>query len=154
MSRAGGYDANTMSYQPRNDVPSGAKMSNRQPLTLEATPENEEKASLAPRPASLRGQPRVGSLTELADWEREIGRVYRLVRRGQMASSEGARLTYILTAGATTCRGKLQERREQEQARQIEALRQQLEALQSGRMQPLLPAPDPQPLPEWAQEDS
>lgn len=121
---------------------------------FDVPPEKGEKDNAAPRPAAPRGLPRVGALKELADWEREIGRVYRLVRRGLMESAEGARLTYILTAGATTCRGKLQERREQEQARQIEALRQQLEALQSGRSQLLLPAPDPQPLPEWAQEDS
>lgn len=142
-----------MSYVSDFDMPRGRKTSSRPPVTFDVPPESGEKGNVAPRPAGPRGLPRVGALKELADWEREIGRVYRLVRRGLMASAEGARLTYILTAGATTCRGKLQERREQEQARQIEALRQQLEALQSGRMQPLLPAPDPQPLPEWAQED-
>jgi hypothetical protein len=143
-----------MSYLPQIDVPPKLKMPRRRAVTFDVPPESGEKGNAASRPAAPKGPPRVGSLKELADWEREIGRVYRLVRRGEMTSTEGARLTYILTAGATTCRGKLQERREQEQAQQIEALRQQLEALRSHAPLALLPGPtEPAPLPEWAKED-
>ena len=142
-----------MSYTPHIGVPPQVKSPKRQPVTLDIPPEMAEKGDVDARPAAPKGPPRVGALTELEHWEREIGRVYRLVRRGQMTSTEGARLTYILTAGATTCRGKLQERREQQQLQEIERLRQQLEQLQNSRSQAALPAPAERELPEWAKDE-
>ena len=43
---------------------------------------------------------RVGKLLTLADWHKELGRVYRAVRRGEIPSEVGTRLAYMAQTGA------------------------------------------------------
>jgi hypothetical protein len=75
------------------------------------------------------------------------------VRRGAIESAEGARLTYILNAGASTCRGKLEQKRLDEQQEQIRQLTAQLAALQSGVPVQPIPAAAPEAQePAWARE--
>jgi hypothetical protein len=87
----------------------------------------------------------------LADWKRQIGKVYRLVRRGELPSAEGSRLVFILQAGAQITREEARQKHEEEQRLQVEQLQAQLQALRDGRAPLALPAPsEPVELPEWA----
>ena len=124
----------------------------RQAITFDLPLESGEKGNVASRPRPQRGPPRVGRLEELSDWKRQIGKIYRSVRRGEMATEVGTRLVYMLEAGARIAREESREKHEREQREQVARLEAQLVALQ-GKGPALLPAPDPQPSPEWAQED-
>lgn len=124
------------------------------PLTFDVPPESGEKGNVIERPQRPRGPPRVGRLESLADWKRQIGKVYRLVRRGELPSAEGSRLVFILQAGAQITREEARQKHEDEQREQVARLEAQLAALQGRSPQPALPAPvEPAALPAWAQED-
>jgi hypothetical protein len=75
----------------------------------------------------------VGRLNAPEHWEREVGRIYRAMRRGELDSSEAARQAYVAECGLRATRAKLEQRRLDEQAAQIAALTAQLEALRAGR---------------------
>ncbi len=44
---------------------------------------------------------RVGKLDSVVAWRREIGKVYRAMRRGDMHADLGAKLTYVANVAAT-----------------------------------------------------
>jgi hypothetical protein len=46
----------------------------------------------------------VGRLSSVVDWHRQIGKIYREMRRGQIDPGVGTRLTYVANVGATTAR--------------------------------------------------
>jgi polyhydroxyalkanoate synthesis regulator phasin len=133
-----------------NDIGKGEKAQRRRPLTIEGSADCA--APSAPPPPDTRR--RVGRLEHLADWRRQIAKVYRAVRKGDMPSSEGTRLVFILQAGAQITREESRERHEAEQRAQIERLQEQLAELQGKRSRAALPAPTPSTpaLPAWAQE--
>ena len=99
----------------------------------------------------------MGRLESLADWKRQIGKVYRLMRRGELATSEGTRLIYALEAGARIAREESREQYEREQREQIARLEQQLRELQAVRNGQLAALPPPnqrtEDLPAWAREE-
>jgi hypothetical protein len=76
--------------------------------------------------------PYVGRLTKLEDWRREIGRIYREMRRGELATENGTRLTYVANIGAQLAKFA-------EEMRELEALRQQLARIQQQSGLPALP---------------
>lgn len=78
---------------------------------------------------------RVGRLLTVADWLREFGRVYRAVRRGQISTQDGSRLAYMATSGKEMAKAV-------QELRELEALRQQLQALrgESSHALPMLPS--------------
>jgi polyhydroxyalkanoate synthesis regulator phasin len=143
-----------MTYVSEFDIPRERKSLVRRPVTFDHPPESGEKPNVTPRPEHPRGPPRIGRLESLSDWKKQIGKVYRMVRRGELPSAEGSRLVFILTSGAQITREEARQKHEEEQRAQVERLQQQLEALQGKGQQPLLPAPSELvTLPEWAKED-
>lgn len=127
------------------------KTSQRRPITIDGGSEGSPPPGAQPQ-AERR---RVGRLETLADWRRQIGKIYRAVRKGDMPSAEGTRLVYMLESGARIAREESRERHEAEQRAQVERLQQQLAELQGKRpAAAALPAPSatPAPLPSWAVE--
>ena len=53
---------------------------------------------LAPKP------PYVGRLKTVSDWMREVGKVYREMRRGEIDTADGTKLTYVANIGAQLAR--------------------------------------------------
>lgn len=149
-----GYAWSVVAYMPEFDMSRKLKSLQRQPVTFDMPLENGEKCGAATGGRPLRGPPRIGRLESLADWKRQIGKVYRMVRRGELPSSEGSRLVFILQAGAQITREESRELHEKELREQVTRLQEQLEALKGGRTQPALPAPETQELPDWAREGS
>jgi hypothetical protein len=45
-------------------------------------------------------KPYVGRLKTVSDWQREIGKIYREMRRGEINPTNGTRLTYVANVGA------------------------------------------------------
>lgn len=52
----------------------------------------------------LVGPARVGRLDTVAGWRREIGRVYRAMKRGDIAPSDGTKLAFVADLGARLCK--------------------------------------------------
>jgi hypothetical protein len=75
---------------------------------------------------------RIGRLETVAQWRRQVGKIYRDMRKGRIPKEDGTRLTYVANIGAQLAKY------EQELA-QVDELARQLEEIKSGRF--LLPAP-------------
>jgi hypothetical protein len=86
-----------------------------------------QQATEDPKSGELMKRIRVGQLETVAQWRREIGRVYREMRFHTIRTEEGTRLVYVAEIGARLAKM-------QEELESIEALRSQLEQLQG--MQP------------------
>jgi hypothetical protein len=71
--------------------------------------------------------PKVGRLRTVADWHRQVGKVYRAMRKGFIPKEDGTRLTYVANIGAQLAKY-------QEEIRELTLLREQLEAGRSGRL--------------------
>ena len=142
-----------MTHMTESGMPQRMKSPRRQPVTLEYPGEDGEKGNVDARPRSAKGAPRIGRLEELSDWKRQIGKIYRAVRRGEMATEIGTRLVYMLEAGARIAREESREKHEKEQREQVARLEEQLTALQAARTQPALPPPTERELPDWAKDE-
>jgi hypothetical protein len=68
---------------------------------------------------------RVGQLDTIDQWRTEISKVYREMRLGKIRSDEGTRLTYVANIAAQLAKIA-------QELKELEALRQQLAALQSA----------------------
>jgi hypothetical protein len=75
--------------------------------------------------------PRVGRLRTVADWHKQVAKVYRAMRKGYLPKEDGTRLTYVANIGAQLAKYK-------DEMREIEKIREQLEALKAGGPQALL----------------
>lgn len=133
------------------------KASTRPPLTINLLPPGGEAVGAdAPAPGERRPV-YVGRLDTIADWKRALGKIFRATRKGEISSSEGARLTYIANSGvqaaATEERIALEKRRieaEEENARQIELLRRKVEEVRGDA--PSTPMLEREP-PAWLRDD-
>lgn len=76
---------------PRSDDPV-AKRASRTPHGLPAI-----KGKLLPATSSIY----VGRLSTVFDWHRQVGKIYREMRRHQIDPGLGTRLTYVANIGAT-----------------------------------------------------
>jgi hypothetical protein len=76
---------------------------------------------------------RVGRLRTVADWHKQVAKVYRAMRKGYLPKEDGTRLTYVANIGAQLAKYK-------DEMREIERIREQLEALKAGAPQALLTA--------------
>lgn len=76
---------------------------------------------------------RVGRLRTVADWHKQVAKVYRAMRKGYLPKEDGTRLTYVANIGAQLAKYK-------DEMREIERIREQLEALKAGGPQALLTA--------------
>ena len=90
-------------------------------------------------PAPLEGEvisaPRIPKrLDTVAEWQREIARVYRAMRKGRMPKEDGTKLVWVADIGAKLAKY-------QEELKELQTLRQQLEALRPGQL-PALPMLD------------
>jgi hypothetical protein len=88
----------------------------------------KERASAAtPRPldGEVQRRIRVGQLDTIDQWRVEIAKVYREMRLGKIRSDEGTRLTYVANVAAQLAKIA-------QELKELEALRQQLAALQSA----------------------
>jgi len=79
---------------------------------------------------------RVGRLRTVADWHKQVAKVYRAMRRGYLPKEDATRLTYVANIGAQLAKHV-------QDTKEIERIREQLEALKGGT--PLLPPPEQQP---------
>lgn len=70
--------------------------------------------------------PKVGRLQTVADWHRQIGKIFRQVRKGRLPSQEGTRQTFIANVGAQVARYL-------EELRQNDELRAQVDAILAER---------------------
>jgi hypothetical protein len=68
----------------------------------------------------------VGQLDTIDQWRVEISKVYREMRLGKIRSDEGTKLTYVANVGAQLAKIA-------QELKELEALRQQLAALQSAQ---------------------
>jgi hypothetical protein len=68
-------------------------------------------------------------LMTVLEWRREIAKVYREMRSGKIRTEEGTRFVYVSEIGARLAKM-------QEELESIEALRKQLELVQSGQSLP------------------
>jgi predicted transcriptional regulator len=80
-------------------------------------------------------------LMTVLEWRREIAKVYREMRSGKIRTEEGTRFVYVSEIGARLAKM-------QEELESIEALRKQLEQVQSG---PPIPAQEYLPAPTDSQ---
>jgi hypothetical protein len=65
----------------------------------------------------------VGRLSTVADWHRQVGKIYREMRKHLIPPDLGTKLTYVANVGATLAKF-------QDELRELQALRAKLEALQ------------------------
>lgn len=80
---------------PKRDADPTHKRANRTPGGLPAI-----KGALLPATPSTY----VGRLSTVFDWHRQVGKVYREMRRHQIDPSLGTKLTYVANVGATLAR--------------------------------------------------
>lgn len=75
----------------------------------------------------------VGRLERVSDWRRQIGKIYREMRRGELPHEQGTRLTYVAQIGAQLAKVEEEIRDRDELLRQLAAIKghgQSLDALQ------------------------
>lgn len=88
----------------------------------------KERSSIPTSPPVLAGEVlrrvRVGQLDTIDQWRTEISRVYREMRLGKLRTDEGTKLTYVANVAAQLAKIA-------QELKELEALRQQLAALQS-----------------------
>lgn len=79
--------------------------------------------------------PRVGRLHTVADWHRQVAKVYRAMRKGRMPKEDGTKLTYVANIGAQLAKYI-------EELQQFEQRTRVLEAIlnERGQPYPALPA--------------
>lgn len=81
---------------------------------------------------------RVGRLETVAQWRREVGRIYRAARRGDLNPSDATKLTFIADVGAKLAKYE-------QELKELNALREQVARLEgrsgTGLIE-LLPAVD------------
>lgn len=90
----------------------------------------ERSSAATPRPViegEVLRRVRVGQLNTIDQWRVEIAKVYREMRLGKIRSDEGTKLTYVANVAAQLAKIA-------QELKELEALRQQLAALQ--RTQP------------------
>jgi hypothetical protein len=86
----------------------------------------------APTPATpIAGElvakpPYVGRLETVADWRRQIAKVFREMRQGKLAPEDGTKLTYVANIGAQLAKV-------QEELKEAAALREEL-----ARLRPMM----------------
>jgi hypothetical protein len=98
-----------------------------------------EQMSVTPQDGEELRRIRVGQLETVNQWRREIAKVYREMRFNTIRTEIGTRLVYVAEIGARLAKM-------QEELESIEALRKQLEHVQSGGYLPaqdFLPASQP-----------
>ncbi len=99
---------------------------------MSENPLQASTTALAPPPATpVAGQlvprpPYVGRLDTVNDWRRQIAKVFREMRRGELAPEDGTKLTYVANIGAQLAKI-------QEELLEAQALRQELERVQALR---------------------
>jgi polyhydroxyalkanoate synthesis regulator phasin len=71
------------------------------------------------------GDAKANRLMTVIEWRREIAKVYREMRSGKIRTEEGTRFVYVSEIGARLAKM-------QEELESIDALRRQLEQVQSG----------------------
>jgi hypothetical protein len=103
--------------------------------TLRAPAGQTARADLASRANPLEGEivapvPRVGRLHTVADWHRQVAKVYRAMRKGRMPKEDGTKLTYVANIGAQLAKYI-------EELTQFEERTRILEAILNERGQPL-----------------
>lgn len=127
---------------------------------LAHTPAEPENGTVVPLEPRRRGPPRVGRLDAPEHWEREIGRLYRKMTRGEIDSTEAARRAYVAECGLRATRAKLETRKaeaELQLARELQAAMLALERPGAGEPQVPTQAQDlaqdlepAEPRPDWA----
>jgi|GEM_PF-3289707 len=82
-------------------------------------------------------KPKVGRLRTVADWHRQVAKVYRAMRKGFLPKEDGTKLTYVANVGAQLAKY-------QEEIKELELLRRQLEAARDGQaLIPVIEHDDP-----------
>ena len=98
----------------RKNAPSSRHTASKNILVVKgkASDDKQIRAAVAPRaktnlvaaPTSADGvhipMPKVGRLRTVADWHRQVGKVYRAMRKGFIPKEDGTRLTYVANIGA------------------------------------------------------
>ncbi len=65
----------------------------------------------------------VGKLESVSDWRRQLGKIYREMRRGELRPEDGTKLAFVANLGA-------QLSRLEEELKEARALREEIERLQ------------------------
>jgi hypothetical protein len=96
----------------------------------------------APTPTPVTGEVvkpvYVGRLETVSDWRRQIGKIYREMRKGELAAEDGTKLAFVANLGA-------QQAKVAQELQELQQLREQLARVQAGSpgyrdMSELLPA--------------
>jgi hypothetical protein len=69
--------------------------------------------------------PYVGRLETVNDWRKQIAKIYREMRRGELPHEQGTRLTYVADIGARLAKV-------QEELKELQKLREQLARLEAS----------------------
>lgn len=67
----------------------------------------------------------VGRLATVNDWTRQIGKIYREMRKGELAHEDGTRLTYVANIGAQLAKVA-------QELKELQQLREQLARIEAG----------------------
>src|SRR5581483_11021649 len=94
------------------------------------------KADAAPPPITgvVVRKVKVGRLRTVAHWRREVGRVYRQMRRGEIPAELGTKLAFVARLGLDAAKNE-------EEVEQLKILNARYQALLTGTPLPALPAP-------------
>jgi hypothetical protein len=105
------------------------KRSDVKQIRAQVAPHAKTNLVTAPTPANgiHIPMPKVGRLRTVADWHRQVGKVYRAMRKGFMPKEDGTKLTYVANVGAQLAKY-------QEEIAELTLLREQLEAGRGGRL--------------------
>jgi hypothetical protein len=125
------FSADSKKRQVRSRKAFGRKqIRSRTAITVQAT------ADVAP-PYAARGEfvkrVKVGRLRTVANWRREISRVYRQMRRGEIPPELGTKLAFVARLGMDAAKGE-------EEIEQLKSLNARYDALLHGTPLPALPA--------------
>lgn len=88
----------------------------------------------------------VGRLDTVNDWRRQLGKIYREMRKGELAPEDGTKLAFVANLGAQLAKVE-------QELKDIRTLQERLAAIQQSRSVAALSAPAvsrPGPLPSWA----
>jgi len=105
----------------KSEKPRKPKLSGFQRRKLQ----REKEMNAPPQTGEVLRRVRVGQLETLDQWRRQIGQIYREMRFHTIKTEIGTRLVYVAEIGARLAKM-------QEELKELESLRQQLEAIRNG----------------------
>ena len=133
---------NSSARKPEKAQVSGGKPLQNKQIAAKTGPRAQTNTNKS-APQALQGEvisrPKVGRLKTLAQWRKEMARVYRAMRRYEMHPEVGTKLAYVATQGAKMCK-------DEEELQTLRAMAEDIKAVKEGRALPhqtysLLPAP-------------